>query len=89
MAENLQTAYAKAMLVDRDALDHHQEANDVVMAERTLKAAYETDVRPIVAEARRGRGGAIDPVSAFRSSGYRADVSRARAGSEYVPPQSL
>ena len=42
------------------------------MAERTLKRAYETDVRPLVAEARRRRGGALDPVLAFRASGYRA-----------------
>ena len=42
------------------------------MAERTLKRAYESDVRPLVAEARRRRDGAIDPIVAFRASGYRA-----------------
>ena len=76
--DQLQQAHAKACLVDHDALAAHQASGDVMMAERTLKAAYETDVRPIVAEARRRRGGALDPVLAFRESGYRAEKSRER-----------
>jgi L-rhamnose isomerase/sugar isomerase len=76
--DQLQQAYAKACLVDHDALAAHQGSGDVMLAERTLKDAYETDVRPLVAEARRRRGGAIDPVLAFRESGYRAEKSRER-----------
>ena len=76
--DQLQQAYAKACLVDRDALASHQASGDVIMAERTLKRAYETDVRPLVAEARRRRGGALDPVLAFRASGYRAQKSAER-----------
>jgi L-rhamnose isomerase/sugar isomerase len=71
-------AYVKALLVDRAALAQYQEANDVVMAERTLKVAYETDVSPILAEARRRRGGAIDPITVFRRSGYRAAAACVR-----------
>ena len=70
--DQLQQAYAKACLVDTVTLAAHQESGDVIMAERVLKAAFETDVRPLVAEARRRRGGAVDPVTAFRASGYRA-----------------
>jgi L-rhamnose isomerase/sugar isomerase len=73
--DQLQQAYAKACLVDHDELASHQASGDVIMAERTLKRAYETDVRPLVAEARRRRGGALDPVLAFRGSGYRAQKS--------------
>jgi L-rhamnose isomerase / sugar isomerase len=87
--DNLQCAYARALLVDRDALDHHQDANDVVMAEHTLRSAFETDVRPLVREARRRAGGAIDPVAAFRASGYRAARAAERAGAAYTPPRSL
>jgi L-rhamnose isomerase/sugar isomerase len=87
--DNLQRAWAKALLVDREALDHYQDQNDVVMAEETLRAAYETDVRPLVGEARRRRGGAVDLIGAFRASGYRQEVARQRARSAYVPPQSL
>ena len=38
--DQLQLAYAKAQLVDHAALDGYQESGDVVMAERTLKAAF-------------------------------------------------
>ena len=87
--DNLQRAYAKALLVDRDALDHYQEQNDVVLAELTLKAAYETDVRSLVAAARERQGGALDPIATFRASGYRQGTARTRSRSGYVPPQSL
>lgn len=87
--DQLQLAYAKASLVDHAALHEYQECGDVIMAERTLKEAFETDVRPLVAEARRRSGAALDPVLAFRASGYRAQKARERIGSAYVPPRSL
>ncbi len=87
--QELQRAYAKALLVDREALAGYQGENDVLMAERTLKEAYEFDVAPLVAEARRRLGAALDPVAAFRAAGYRNETAGARSGSVYVPPQSL
>ncbi len=87
--DNLQRAYAKALLVRREALSDYQQANDVLMAEQSLKEAYETDVSALVAEARHRQGGALDPVATFRASGYRADKTAERAGAGYVPPQSL
>ncbi|MEK0082295.1 L-rhamnose catabolism isomerase [Benzoatithermus flavus] len=68
----LQRAYAKALLVDRDALSAYQESNDAIMALETLKRAFETDVGPILATARMRAGGAIDPLAVYRTSGYRA-----------------
>jgi len=76
--DQLQQAYAKACLVDHPLLAEQQASGDVIMAERTLKRAFETDVRPLVAEARRRRGGALDPVVAFRASGYRAKKTTER-----------
>lgn len=70
-AEEIQRAYTQALLVDRQALDHHQEKNDAVMALKTLKQAYTTDVSPIIAMARLRNGGAIDPIGVYRASGYR------------------
>lgn len=87
--DQLQRAYAKAQLVDHEALAAYQDSGDVVMAERALKDAFETDVRPLVAETRRRAGAALDPVLAFRASGYRAHVAAQRAGGDYVPPRSL
>jgi len=85
----LQKAYARALLVDRERLAEYQQANDVIMAERTLTESYETDVRALAAEARMRNGGALDPVRAFRESGYRDDVAKTRTASDYVPPSSL
>ncbi len=48
------------------------------MATTTLKAAFRTDVEPILAMARADKGAAIDPVAAFRRSGYRARVAAER-----------
>jgi len=79
-AVEIHRACVKALLVDRAALTHYQEINDVVMAERTLKTAFETDVSPILAEVRRRKGAAIDPVAVFRRSGYRAEKTRERQG---------
>ena len=87
--EALQRAYAQALLVDRAALAHYQEENDVLMAERTLKHAYETDAAPLIAEARRRQGGALDPVAAFRASGYRTAKADERTAVTYAPPSSL
>ena len=81
--DNLQRAYARALLVDRPALNQFQEENDVLMAERTLKRAFETDVTALIAEVRRRRGGALDPVGAFRASGYRSAVADRRTEAVY------
>ena len=66
------------MIVDRKALADYQYANDALMASETLKRAYRADVEPILAEARRRTGGAIDPVAAYRASGYRKKVAGER-----------
>ena len=77
-AVEVQRAYAAALLVDRKALEAHQDANDALMATQTLKVAYRTDVEPILAMARLKSGGAIDPVEAYRASGYRDKVAAER-----------
>jgi L-rhamnose isomerase/sugar isomerase len=64
-------AYVQAHLVDREELTSHQRGNDALMALETLKQAFRTDVSPILAVARERAGGALDPVAAFRASGYR------------------
>ena len=75
---NVQMAYAKAQLVDRIALSEAQEAGDVLGAYRVLQTAYETDVRPLLAEVRSRQGRNPDPIAAFRASGYAERVARER-----------
>src|ERR1700739_1347653 len=64
---NVQTAYAKTQLVDRSALRKAQEAGDVLGASRVLQTAYETDVRPLLAEVRVRQGRAPDAIAAFQA----------------------
>lgn len=77
-AAQVQRSYAQALLVDRAELDAAQQANDALMATRILKRAFETDVTPILQRVRALAGGAIDPIGAYRASGYRRDVAKDR-----------
>ncbi len=77
-AMEVQRAYASALLVDRKALEGYQEENDALMATTTLKTAFRTDVEPILAMARLEKGSAINPLAAYRISGYRQDVAGTR-----------
>lgn len=80
---HIQTAHAKALLVDRARLRAAQQAGDTLEAYRVLRAAFETDVRPLLARARIEMGLEPDPIAAFRASGYAEKVARER-GSEAV-----
>jgi L-rhamnose isomerase/sugar isomerase len=75
---NIQTAYAKALIVDRDTLRDAQLAGDVLGAHRALADAYETDVRPLLAVFRAQSNLAPDPVEAFRSGGYTERLAAER-----------
>lgn len=71
-AVEIQRAYIQASLVDRASLEAAQDQSDVMLGHRIVKQAFITDVSPILAEARRRSGGAIDPITTYRASGYRA-----------------
>ncbi len=77
-AMEVQRAYATALVVDRKQLEQCQDDNDPLMATNTLKTAFRTDVEPILAMARMDKGGAIDPISAYRAAGYRQKVAKIR-----------
>ncbi len=77
-AEAIASCYAKAILVDREALHAAQDGNDTMMAFQALRRAYNIDVAPIIAMARMEAGGAIDVLAAYRASGYRARKAQER-----------
>ena len=79
-ANELVRAYVQAHLVDREALAYHQQRNDALMALHALKEAFTCDVSPILAMARKRAGGAIEPIAAFRESGYRQAKITERRG---------
>ena len=76
--EAIMIAYAQALIVDTSALKAAQEINDVVTAQEILQAAYRTDVRPLVAEARMQSGGALQPVQLFRALKVRQQLIKER-----------
>jgi len=76
--EAIKIAYAQALLVDAAALEAARESNDVVQAQEVLQAAYRTDVRPLVAEARLRAGGALDPLQVYRGLSVRKNLVKER-----------
>lgn len=76
--EAIQEAYAKALLVDQQALKEAQEANDVVACQELLQDAYRTDVRPLLERARLQSGGALHPLHTYRALRVREQLVNER-----------
>ncbi|MCL2731580.1 MAG: L-rhamnose isomerase [Actinomycetia bacterium] len=79
---NVQEATAKALLVDTAALRAAQQAGDVLEANAVLMDAYNTDVRPLLAEMREEQGLAPDPIRAYRANGWAERIVADRVGGE-------
>jgi len=75
---NVQAAYARALIVDRGDLAERQAAGDVLAAHRVLTDAFETDVRPLLAQVRVEMGLDSDPLAVLRASGYEQKVAAER-----------
>jgi L-rhamnose isomerase/sugar isomerase len=79
----LQQALAQALCIDGGALGEAQQGNDPALAQEILHRAFRTDVRPLVAEARRRNGAALEPLATYRVAGYR-EQKIAERGSDAV-----
>ncbi|WP_266393381.1 L-rhamnose isomerase [Streptomyces canus] len=79
---NVQEATAKALLVDRDALAVAQREGDVLEANAVLMDAYNTDVRPLLAEVREEMGLDANPTAAYKRSGWAEKIVAERVGGE-------
>ena len=77
---NLQETVAKALLVDRERLVAAQASGDVLEANGCLWDAFNTDVRPLLAELRSARGLPADPYRAYLASGEEEAKYAARVG---------
>ncbi len=75
-----QELYAKAALLDHEALEFHRAHQEIIDAENVYKDAFATDVRPLLQDWRRAHGLPEDPLKAFRASGYLKEVARQRQG---------
>ena len=76
--EAIMISYAQALLVDRKKLTDAQNNNDVVAAQEILQHSFRTDVRALVAEARLRSGGALNPLSVYRTEKVRESLIKVR-----------
>ncbi|MGI8557613.1 MAG: L-rhamnose isomerase, partial [Solirubrobacteraceae bacterium] len=76
----VQEMTARALLLDREALDAAQLSGDVLAANDVFMDAYSTDVRSALAEWRESRGFPADPMRAYRMSDYQQRIEAERVG---------
>ena len=74
-----QELFAKACLVNHAELAEAQKSCDLVKAESFLQDAFATDVRPAIQEWRRSKGVQVNPLEAFRQSGYLERITQQRS----------
>ncbi len=74
-----QELYLKACLVDREAMAAFQKARDIVGAEECLRGAFFADVSPVLQAWRESKGLPIDPLKAYRESGYGDEKASERS----------
>jgi len=77
--------FAKALLVDQNALADARARQDVVRAEEIVRGAFFTDTRPLIGFVREQMGIEPDAIAAFRASGYEAQVGAEREA-KHGPP---
>ena len=77
---NVQEMTARALLLDRAALDAAQAENDVLAANAIFMDAFQSDVRPALAAWRESRGLPADPMAAYAASGYQEQIEADRVG---------
>jgi L-rhamnose isomerase/sugar isomerase len=78
----VQEMTARALLVDREALDKAQVGGDVMLANDIFMDAYQTDVRAELASWREAKGLPLDAMGTYRASGYAEQIAKDRVGGE-------
>ncbi|MEX2435506.1 MAG: TIM barrel protein, partial [Balneolaceae bacterium] len=81
--EAIKKAYAKALLVNRKRLEEAREENDVVASQAALQDAFQTDVRPLLREARYRNEAAASPIQLYRDLEVRKKLIEER-GAESI-----
>jgi L-rhamnose isomerase/sugar isomerase len=75
---NCQEAYAKSLVVPRQKLAEAQADGRVLEAHRIMVGSFSTDVRPLLARVREEIGVPVDPIAAYRESGYEEKIRKER-----------
>jgi len=79
---NVQEMTARALLLDRAALQSAQQAGDVLLANEIMMDAFHHDVRPALADWRASRGLPRNPLADYAASGHADRIAEARRGGE-------
>lgn len=81
---NVQTQYAKALLINLEEVREAQETQDVLAAENAVRSAFELDVAPLLYSVREEMGLPIDPMKAYLASGYEERIlARGKGGASW------
>ncbi|MHB1629264.1 MAG: L-rhamnose isomerase [Bacilli bacterium] len=81
---NVQTQYAKALLIDLQALAKAQAEQDVMAAENEVRSAFEFDVTPLLHAVREEMGVPVDPMGAYLASGHPQQIlARGKGGASW------
>ena len=75
---NCQEAFAKSMCINQATLAAAQSAGEVLAAHNIINSGYRTDVRPLLAQVREEMGVPVDPIAAYRASGYEEKIAKER-----------
>lgn len=81
---NVQTQYAKALLVNWSELAEAQTQQDVLRSEAAVRDAFEQDVTSLLQIVREEIGAAADPMKAYQASGYGEQIlGRGKGGASW------
>ncbi|WP_322904264.1 L-rhamnose isomerase [Paenibacillus campi] len=81
---NVQTQYAKALLVDHREVAEAQQRGDVLGAEDAVRRAFEFDVTPLLQAVREEQGLPVDPMRAYVGDAYGQRIlARGKGGASW------
>ena len=81
---NVQTQFAKALLINHDEVTEAQNRDDVLGAEDAVRKAFEFDVTPLLHAVRQEQGLPLDPMRAYLDSSYGKDIlARGKGGASW------
>ncbi|MFD0958515.1 L-rhamnose isomerase [Paenibacillus chungangensis] len=81
---NVQTQYAKALLVNQAEVEDASARGDVLGAEHAVRSAFEFDVTPLLHVIREEQGLPTDPMKAYLESSYGNDIlARGKGGASW------
>jgi L-rhamnose isomerase/sugar isomerase len=81
---NVQTQFAKALLVNHDEVEEAANRGDVLGAEHAVRSAFEFDVNPLLRAYREEQGLSVDPMGDYLASSYGKDIAvRGKGGASW------